>query len=138
MRESHPHTFSQIRLGIGPFSIAFLGTRREQVTLARLRLGHSELAESSARFDPSLSPMCPCGVIESVPHFLLECPLHSAARAEMFSETLQAAGLAALPSDSLQLLSLLLGTAPTRIPRAASRAIVASVFAFVTRTSRSV
>ena len=56
----------------------------------------------------------------------------------MLSETLEAAGLAALPSDSLQLLSLLLGTAPTRIPRAASRAIVASVFAFVARTSRSV
>ena len=135
MRESHAHTFCHIRLGIAPFPVAFLGSRRAQVSLARLRLGHSNLAESLSRFDPMISPFCRCGVVESVSHFLLFCPLHSVARARMFSTVLDSVGLASLPCDS-QLLSLLLGTFPSVLPRASSLSIVRAVFEFVLSTKR--
>ena len=139
MREAHPHTFSQIRLEIGPYSIAFLGSRKAQVTLARLRLGHCDLAESRARFDPSVSPFCVCGVVESVSHYLLYCPRYSRARAVMFTDVLNAIdALTCLPSDSGLLLSLLLGTFPGGLSRAVSLRIVNAVFAFVVSTSRSV
>ena len=138
MRESHPHTFSQIRLGIGPFAVAFLGSRKAQVTLARLRLGHCDLAESRSRFDSTLSPFCACGVVESVSHYLLYCPRYSHARSVMFSAVLSAIdGLSSLPSDSGLLLSLLLGTYPG-LSRTVSLRVVDAVFAFVVSTSRSV
>lgn len=136
MRESHCHTFSQIRLEIGPFAVAFLGRRKAQVTLARLRLGHLELAESLSRFDRSVSPFCQCAVVESVSHFLLHCPLHAHARARMYDAVLDAADSPSLPSNSHDLLSLLLGTLPGRFSRASSLSIVNAVFAFVLSASR--
>ena len=135
-RQEPSLSFSSIRLGIGPFPVAFLGPRPAQTTLARLRLGHSRLAESRARFDPSVSPLCVCGVPESVPHFLLECPLHSAPRRALFSSVSRVFPLGAtLPTDPHALLSLLLGTA--QLPLASQRAIVTAVFSFVKSTSRS-
>ena len=56
----------------------------------------------------------------------------------MLSDVQDALELPVLPSDSQELLSLLLGTAPTRFPRVALRAVVAAVFAFVAASARTV
>ena len=105
------------------------------MALARLRLGHSRLAESRARFDPCVSPLCVCGVPETVVHYLLECPLHSAPRRQLLSSVSRVFPLGvAPPSDPHDLLSLLLGV--SQLPLASQRLIVNAVFSFVTSTSR--
>ena len=52
----------------------FVGTRKAQTVLARLRFGHCRLAASQYRFNLLASPFCRCQLEhETVSHFLLEC-----------------------------------------------------------------
>ena len=137
-RRDRSHCFAQIRPEIGPFSVAFLGSRRAQVTLARLRLGCSDLAASRARTDRSVSPLCKCGVNETVQHFLLECPLLSPPRRVMFDCVQLALSQISLPSDPFSLLCVILGTSEHRMSRDARLAVVRAVFNFVVASKRRV
>lgn len=47
--------------------------RKLETALARLRLGHSGLRASSHRFGLALSPLCDCGLPETVAHLFMEC-----------------------------------------------------------------
>ena len=78
------HTLSHFVAVVKPPRVVFLGRRREQVVLSRLRLGHSRLAESSHVW--SESPLCKCGAVESVSHFLLSCPCYADQRRVLFSQ----------------------------------------------------
>ena len=130
-RRDRSHCFAQIRPEIG---------RRAQVTLARLRLGCSDLAASRARTDHSVSPLCKCGVRvdETVQHFLLECPLLCAPRSVMFENVRLALSDISLPVDPFSLLCVLLGTSEHRISRGARLAVVRAVFSFVIASKRRV
>ena len=75
--------FTRLKLTVGPFAVAFLGSRLAQVLLGRLRLGVCKLALSSG-LRTGVSPWCECGVdLESVCHFLLHCSLHAVHRVGM-------------------------------------------------------
>ena len=80
------HTLSHFVAVVKPPRVVFLGRRCEQVVLSRLRLGHSRLAESSHRCGLSESPLCQCGAVESVSHFLLSCPCYADQRRVLFSQ----------------------------------------------------
>jgi ribonuclease HI len=60
----------------------YVGLSRPQCSvLTQLRTGHIGLNAYLYRFKLVASPLCPhCGVPESVPHLLLICPVHRAAR----------------------------------------------------------
>jgi ribonuclease HI len=57
--------------------------RSVETGLARLRVGHVGLAQYLFRFGMADSPLCLCGDIESVSHYLLECPLHQQFRRQL-------------------------------------------------------
>ena len=76
-------SLSRLRLEVGLWDVVGLGRRPEQVVLARLRLGHSRLGAHRSRVDRSVSGSCRCGVLETVSHFLLHCPLYAIHRAVM-------------------------------------------------------
>lgn len=54
-----------------------------ETSLARLRVGHVGLSQHLFRFEMSDSPLCSCGELENVKHFLLECNLYTLFRNEM-------------------------------------------------------
>ena len=58
-----------------PKSIFSFGSRRAQILHARLRLGCSSLNFDLHRRSIVDSPLCSCGSVETVDHFLLHCPL---------------------------------------------------------------
>jgi len=57
--------------------------RRLETAMARLRLGHVGLNKHLFRFNMVPSDQCVCGEVETVQHFLLECPLYEQLRAAM-------------------------------------------------------
>ena len=122
--------FTRVRLTVGPFKIAFLGSRLAQVLLARLRLGVCELS-LSASIRSGISPMCTCGIdMESVCHFLLHCPLHAHHRIVMF-RAVHTVFVGSITEE------ILLGV----VPGLSSRdhlVIVNAVYAFVIATRRRI
>ena len=48
---------------------------RYETVLARLRSGHVGLAQHSFRVQLKDGPLCNCGQVETIEHFLLQCPL---------------------------------------------------------------
>ena len=66
--------FREIKPSLGPWQSSSAGCRRDEVSLCRLRMGHTHSTHSYllARDDP---PECPrCGDRLTVKHVLLECP----------------------------------------------------------------
>ena len=57
-----------------PSPLYNLGSRSSQILHARLRLGCSSLNHDLNRKGIVDSPLCSCGAIETVTHFLLQCP----------------------------------------------------------------
>jgi ribonuclease HI len=67
-----------IREKVGKWPWASSPNNRPQETImARLRIGHCGLNNHLYRFGLTGSPLCNCGVPESVTHYLLECALHN-------------------------------------------------------------
>ena len=48
--------------------------RAVETGIARLRVGHVGLAQYMFRFGMTMSPVCSCGELETISHFLLHCP----------------------------------------------------------------
>jgi len=54
-----------------------------ETALARLRVGHVGLAQHKFRFRLTETPLCMCGEVETVKHFLLECENYHEIRSQM-------------------------------------------------------
>ena len=65
---------SRLRADVSAASAFLVGTRRQQTTLARLRLGTCGLNFSRSRLLDNVNEKCECGKRETARHFLLECP----------------------------------------------------------------
>ena len=62
-----------------------IGCRKGQILHSRLRLGCSSLNHDLYRKSIIDSPLCSCGSVETIKHFLLECPLYNALRTELLA-----------------------------------------------------
>jgi ribonuclease HI len=122
-------TLGRIRQVIGKWHVVSLGTRAQQSLMARLRLGHCGLRAHCARFRPSISSLCVCGLPETVGHFLLECVCFSLQRAVMLT-----AVRFVYPATITE--SVLLGDPEIPLSGLSHLAIVSAVFTYVTSTDR--
>ena len=59
---------------IGHWPWAENKNRRLGISITRLRLGHAGLNQIKHRFGITHDPLCQCGELESIQHYLLECP----------------------------------------------------------------
>ena len=86
----------------------YSGLRAASILHTRLRLGMSQLSAHLFPFGFVESPRCSCGVkLETVPHYLLVCPLYAAQRERLlvairniFAPTLHPATLPILDKDA--------------------------------------
>ena len=62
--------------------------RKIETAIAKLRVGHAGLEQYKFRFGQAPTPLCECGDVENVSHYLLECNLHEEQR-EVLKETLR-------------------------------------------------
>ena len=69
-----------------PKSIFSFGSRRAQILHTRLRLECSSLNFDLHRRSIVDSPLCSCGWVETVDHFLLHCPLLADIRLRFLSD----------------------------------------------------
>jgi len=113
-------------------SPAFLvGTRHEQTILSRLRCGTNNLNASKAKFNLLASPLCACGEIETVHHFLLRCPMHESYRTVMI-KAIRTFWKGYINDE------LLLGVASPKLNMAQSAMVVTVVATFVRSTKRNI
>ena len=135
LRELIPHygldSLCRLRVSVDRWSVVPLGSRPAQTTLARLRIGHCRLNFRLSRFDSDISPLCACGLSESVSHFLLICPLHSVHRERMFS-TVATVFRGVINED------ILLGSAAVPRDASALTIIVHAVYDFVKACGRRI
>ena len=62
------------------------GSRREQVVMSRIRIGHSCLNEGLRVMGKHASGLCGCGGVESVEHVVCECVRYENERRRMFGK----------------------------------------------------
>ena len=53
---------------------------RIETALTKVRLGHVALNQYLFRFQQADSPLCACGEVESVEHYIMACPLQNSHR----------------------------------------------------------
>ena len=68
---------------LGDWPCAHNKIRAVETALIRLRIGHVSLKEHFFRFNVVSDPFCECGEVESIPHYLLFCPLFEDNRNEL-------------------------------------------------------
>ena len=61
-------------------SYFYLGPRKFQITMSRIRMSCSDLAQHLHNMHIIDSPACACGMIESTQHFFQNCPLFTHSR----------------------------------------------------------
>lgn len=122
---------SRLRADIARAPAFFVGRKREQAVLARLRLGQCGLNLSRSRWEPGVGEDCDCGARESVQHFLLRCPLYASER-----ESMAKAVRAVWKHDITE--EVLLGGGGVRMPDEAWELVALAVAAFVRCTGRKV
>jgi ribonuclease HI len=86
-------------------------SRAVETGVARLRVGHVGLAQHLHRFGMADAPLCECGEIENVAHYLLECALHDEER------TTLATSLSAQRINDPHSLKLLLGGSTHKVKK---------------------
>ena len=64
----------------------YLGERKERIELCRMRNRNSNLNNNLYLLNLSQTPLCECGDVETVHHYLLRCMNYILQRAEMFRE----------------------------------------------------
>ena len=79
----------KVRSSVGFWQWSSNKCRVIETSIARLRLGHAGLNEHLHRFRMRDSALCGCGKVESVTHYLLQCPAHYSYRNLMKSKLLQ-------------------------------------------------
>jgi hypothetical protein len=57
-----------------------------ETALAKLRIGHVGVNKHLFRFELSTSNICSCGQIDSVEHYMLQCPKYVLSRTRYFLE----------------------------------------------------
>jgi hypothetical protein len=114
---------------VSHWPVIFLGTRREQTLLARLRLGHCRLEYHTSRFHPHNAGLCHCGELETICHFLMWCPRYATFRVVMFRKVSSVYSTAITER-------VLLGRPVGRLSVQAHRLIISAVFTFVVSTGR--
>ena len=126
---------TRIKPDISYSSSFFVGSRADQIIMARLRLGSSALNASASRYTPNVSQEsqeCDCGhSSETVSHFLLGCPKYARARETMIA-TVKAACPIAITEE------VLLGGTAVRVSEQQSAAIVRAVATFARATQRQI
>ena len=70
-----------------PSPLFNFGSRKGQILHSRLRLGCSALNHDLHRRSLIESPMCQCGALETVDHFLLRCPNYHQLRLLYFANS---------------------------------------------------
>jgi len=70
----------EVKTKIEKWPWASCRARALETGLARLRVGHAGLAAHLFRFNMADVPLCECGELETVQHFLLQCPSYNEAR----------------------------------------------------------
>ena len=96
-----------------------------------LRLGSAPLNAFLSSINCAPSPMCSCNTgVETVPHFLLQCPVHSRHRSYLFQSVRQITGLRSPISTRI-----LLGN-PLNLPSQSLIPIFKSVSRFICSTRR--
>ena len=120
---------SRLRVTVGLWRVAGVGSRRAQVLLAGLRMGCSQLGAHRCLVDTSVSSRCRCGGLESASHFLLDCRLHAAHRAPMLA-AVRGVWEAAITEG------VLLGDDSVRMSHQAHSVISDAVFKFVVSSGR--
>jgi len=61
-------------------------SRAIETALARLRVGHVGLGQYNFKFRLTETPLCSCGEIETISHFLLECENYRIIRTQMMNQ----------------------------------------------------
>lgn len=78
--QSRPKKLYLLKPSIGEWGTSSQTSRRFEISLARLRIGHTHLTHSFLMTRDS-PPLCPiCSVLLTVSHILVDCPAYSAAR----------------------------------------------------------
>ena len=72
--------FQTVKGKIEEWPWACISDRKVETGMARLWTNHVGLSQYLFRFEQSPTPLCMCGEVETVSHFLLSCHLHSAHR----------------------------------------------------------
>ena len=122
---------SRLRACVSASPAFFLGTRKQQTILARLRFGSNNLNASKSRWFPNVSEQCECGAVETVRHFLLHCPRYDQPRSDMISKV-RTFWQGIVNED------VLLGGGGVRLPEAHWELVIAAVAKFVQSTNRYV
>ena len=58
--------------------------RRVETGLARIRMGHAGVNSHMHRFNMSDTDMCDCGEVETIEHYLFQCPKFTIERSYMY------------------------------------------------------
>ena len=66
----------KVRNNVGFWQWSLNQCRVIETSISRLRLAHAGLNEHLHRFRMRYSALCGCGSVESVTHYLLQCPAH--------------------------------------------------------------
>jgi len=123
---------SRIQLGARPVKLFYVGARRTQTTLARLRFGHVNLNAHMFRFNAADSPCCACGEgHETVSHFLLYCPLFKIQRQRMMQSVRTVLPVGTDPTEQI-----LLGGADFEWGTRKYQKVAKAVCEFVEQTGR--
>jgi len=79
---------SKMHTQTGPKLYENVGKRHDVAQLARLRTGHCSLNQYLYRFNHSDTPCCECNekTIETVQHYLLQCPRYDRQRAKLLKK----------------------------------------------------
>jgi ribonuclease HI len=77
---------ANVRDKVGCWSWAFNQSRVIETVMAKLRLGHVGLNQHLHRFGMTDSDLCRCGAIETITHFLIECPRYNRDRQQLLNK----------------------------------------------------
>ena len=129
--KSNTEHLSRLRADVSAAPAFFVGTRRQQTILARLRFGSCNLNAFKSRMYANVNEECECGEVETVRHFLLHCPRYESPRAEMIAKV-RTIWQGVINEE------LLLGGGGVQMPSEHWELVVSSVANFVLSTNRSV
>ena len=76
-------------------------SKRQYKIITQLRTGYSKLHSYQAKINKNLSPLCACGDVETVQHYLFNCPNYITARCAFREQIGRELGFGSLDMDTL-------------------------------------